>query len=144
VVLDTQKMPPKRKKAAKKTKFLVKHRTALITDLEKDDHADAVVDKLPTGLHLQRYESRNNFVTVLCGDNAKEALIRCVKFMVKKVLDLYKEYMKGKRFMQFEQAWMEHIHTYFTCPEIQGSTLDSYIVWQAVVDKCECSISEKH
>ena len=45
-------MPPEKKlkKAAKKTRFLVKHRTAMITDLEKDDHSDiveAVIDKLP-------------------------------------------------------------------------------------------------
>ena len=58
MVLDTRKIPPKKKlkKAAKKTRFLVKYRTAMITDLEKDDHADileAVIDKLPTGIHLQ-------------------------------------------------------------------------------------------
>ena len=91
----------------------------MVTDLKKDDHADvvkAVIDKLPTGVHLQYYESRKNFVVALCGDMAKEDLVGCVKFMVNKFLELYKEYMKGKRFMQFEQAWMEHIHSYFTCP----------------------------
>ena len=35
-------MPPKKKKAAKKTRFLVEHRMAMITDLEKDDHAEIV------------------------------------------------------------------------------------------------------
>ena len=140
-------MPPKKKlkKAAKKTRFLVKHRTAMITDLEKDDYADiveAVIDKLPTGIHLQRCESRKKFVAVLCGDTAKEALTRCVKFMANKFLELYKEYMKGKRFMHFEQAWMEHIHSYFTCPGSR-STLDSYTVWQAVVGKCECSVNDE-
>lgn len=85
------------------------------------------------------------FVGVLCGDTAKEALIRCIKFikfMAHKFLELYKVYMKGKRFMHFEQAWMEHIHSYFTCPESQ-STLDSYIVWQAVVGKCECNVNDE-
>lgn len=87
MLLETdKKMPPKRKKT-KKTKFLVKHRTAMVTDLKKDDHADvvtAVIDKLPTGVHLQCYESRKNFVAALRGDMAKEALVRCVKFMVNK------------------------------------------------------------
>ena len=127
-------MVPKKKKAAKKTRFLVKHRTAMITDLEKDDHDDIVegfIDELPAGIHLQRCTSRKKSVSDLYGDTAKEALIRCVKFMANKFLELYKEYMKRKRFMQFEQAWMEHIHNYFTCLGSQSS----YVVWQAVVDK---------
>ena len=45
--------------------------------------------------------------------------------------------------MQFEQAWMEHIHSYFSSPTEVHSTLDSYIVWQAVVEKCECSVGDK-
>ena len=63
--------------------------------------------------------------------------------MVNKFVELYKLYMKGKRFMQFEQAWMEHIHSYFSWPTEVDSTLDSYVVWQAVVDKCECSVSDE-
>ena len=75
---------------------------------------------------------------------AKEALVRCVKFMVNKFLELYKEYMKGKRFMQFEQAWMEHVHSYFTCPTETQSTQDTcYVVWHAAVDKCKCNVSDE-
>ena len=87
-------MPPKKKKRAKKTKFLVKHRTAMVTALD-EDHADvveAVVDKLPTGIHLQRYDSRKKFVALLC---AKEAFARCVECMVNQFLELYERYMKG-------------------------------------------------
>ena len=61
--------------------------------------------------------------------------------MVNKFVELYKLYMKGKRFMQFEQAWMEHIHSYFSWPTEVDSTLDIYVVWQAVVDKCENRLS---
>ena len=49
----------------------------MVTALDKD-HADvvkAVVDKLPTGIQLQRYESRKKFVAI---HNAKVALARCV------------------------------------------------------------------
>ena len=62
--------------------------------------------------------------------------------MANKFLELYKEYMKGKSFMHFQQAWMEHIHSYFTCPGSQ-STLDSYTVWQAIVGKCEYSVNDE-
>lgn len=141
-------MPPKKKKA-KKTKFLAKHRTAMVTALD-EDHADvvkAVIDKLPTGIQLERYESRKKFVALLCGDTAKEALARCVECMVNNFLELYKQYMKGKRFMQFEQAWMEHIHNYFNCPatEIQNTQDGNccYFVWQAVLDKCKCSVDDE-
>ena len=139
-------MPPKKKKRAKKTKFLVKHRTAMVTALD-EDHADvveAVVDKLPTGIHLQRYESRKKFVALLCGDNAKEAFARCVECMINQFLELYERYMKAKRFMQFEQAWMEHIHSYFSCPaETQNTQSSCYFVWQAVLEKCKCSVDEE-
>ena len=77
VALKYAKMPPKKKRMTKKTKLLVKHRTAMVTELGDDDHADvvgAVVDKLSAGLHLQCCKSRKKFVAVFCGDHAKEAL----------------------------------------------------------------------
>ena len=58
----------------------------------------AVVDKLPTGIHLQRCESQKKFVAAICGDNAKETSVRCVEFIVNEVLELYEQYMKGKAF----------------------------------------------
>lgn len=139
-------MPPKKKRMTKKTKFLAEHRTAMITDFEKNDHADVdAVVKLSTGLHLQRCKSRKKFVAVLCSGQAKEDLDKCVKFVVNMIVELYKllYYMKGKRFMQLEQAWMKHIHSYFSWPTEVNSTLDSYVVWQAVVGKCECSVSDE-
>ena len=91
-------MPLKRKKTTKKTKF---HRMFMLSDLQNDDHADdvkAVVDSLPTGIHLQCYETRKKFMADLCHGDTLEALNR---FMVNRFLEMYREYMKGKRFAQW-------------------------------------------
>lgn len=46
-------------------------------------------------------------------------------------------------FHEIQAGWMEHILIYFNWPTEVDSTLDSYVVWQAVVGKCECSVSDK-
>ena len=39
---------------------------------------------------------------------------------------------------------MEHIHSYVRCPTEIHNTQDScYVVWQAVVDKCKCSVNDE-
>ena len=64
-------------------------------------------------------------------------MIKCVEFIVNKFLELYKQ---GKHFMQFEQAWTEHI---VTLAVLLKFITPKTVVWQAVVDKCKCSINNE-
>ena len=98
----------KRKGKAKpeKTKFTAKQRRLMVEDLEKVDYQDLVdsaVQQLQSGLHLERYERRRQFVRVICDGAAKESLVACILEMVLAFLDMYRSHIKGKRFAKMEQ-----------------------------------------
>ena len=67
-------MPPKNKKTSKKTKFLVKDRASMIANLKKGEHIDVVeaaLEILPSGVHLQLYESRKKFVSAFSDNKTR-------------------------------------------------------------------------
>ena len=108
-------------KKAKKSKapFTVKQRKGMIDDLEKRDYSTVVetaIDRLRAGLHLELSEPRRKFVCAICDREnpvIREHLIACIMGMILAFIDMYTEYMKGKRFAYFQQQWMVNINKYF-------------------------------
>ena len=54
-------------------------------DLGKRDYADVVdtaIARLQTGLHLDLFPARREFVTTICGDRIKPTLVQCIMDVV--------------------------------------------------------------
>ena len=102
------------------------------------------MEKIRVGIHLQRYDSRKKFVEGLGEDEVKEVFLKCVKMMIDKYLALFKLYMKGQRFAQFEQACLNYLEEYFTeksgCQKDPDSS-SACSTWKTVMDKSECKLN---
>ena len=129
-------MPPKKK--LKAAKFLKKDVDGMVKRLfeDEDDCHDVTVEeaikKLKDGIHLSYKDARKQFVNdLVCNDDAKKHLYICAKTMVKDYIHLLKQYSKGKRFAQFEQAWMSHINDFFD----DSSGGCSRQLWKNVMDQ---------
>ena len=107
----------KAKTGRKKTTFKVKERHELLVILEGNDYDDLVdttIERLQTGTHLKRYPERSAFVSVICNDPIRPSLVQCIMEMVAGYLEMYRENMKGKHYIIFEQHWFESIHKFIT------------------------------
>ena len=138
-------MPPKKRK--KTSKFLKKDKLCMIEELKKEKYSD-VVEKCVTiireGVHLKLFDSRRKFIEELTEEKAKKPFMDLVGAMVDKYIALLKVYVTGKRFAQFEQAWLCHIEEYFTEPPAQAQTstaisseVSLHSMWKAVFDSIE-------
>ena len=134
-------MPPK-KRRKKSAKFLKRDKLCMIEELRKEKCSD-VVEKCVTlvreGVHLKFCDARRRLVKELTEEKAKNLFLDVVGAMVSKYITLLKLYMTGKRFAQFEQAWLCHIEEYFTEePPARTSTAASssevslYSMWKTV------------
>ena len=120
-------MATKRRRAEvkpKKAKFTVKQRKLMVGDLEKVDYqalVDSTVQQLQSGLHLQRYNRRREFVWAICETQevAKTALVACILEMVTAFLDIYRSHMEGKRAANMEHEWLRHSEDYLTSEHVQ-------------------------
>ena len=84
-------------------------------DLETLDYKDLTeeaIRQLQSGLHLQRYKTRRDFVHAICQET-REALVACIMGMVLTFIDLYRACIKGKRFAAFQQEWMRSLASTF-------------------------------
>ena len=68
-----------------------------------------MTEKLQTDAFVELNESRKKFVNALCEERSKDVLGKSVEVMVNNYIILLKQNSKGKRFGQFEQAWLKHI-----------------------------------
>ena len=101
-----------------KVPFTLKDRKKMVQDLEEvqyDDVVQMAIQRFEAGLHLERYKSRREFVSIICRDPAAQTLTACIMGIVLAFLDMYRSCMKGKkgvRFANFQQKWFEHISDY--------------------------------
>ena len=139
------KRPPKQK--PEKTKFTAKQRKIMVGDLEKVDYQnliDSAVKQLQCGLHLELCPDRREFVRAICEGTAKEALTACILEMVMAFLDIYKLYMKGKRYANLEQEWMRHIDDYIASEHTEADDTTLTIkrerkrLWDNLVSAAAC------
>ena len=127
-----------KRKIKKKSTFLKKNRNNMILYLEKEKEDSmgtiftTVVDKLKAAAFLKYKESRKKYVEQLCAEVTKDSLIVVIEALVDNYLSLIRQYSKGKRFSQFEQAWLESIEIFFA-PENK-----CYSLWKAVKERCKC------
>lgn len=94
-----------------------------------EDLVDAVIDKLQSGLHLERYDGRRQFVLSICSERVKPALVQCIMEMVARYLEIYKACMKGKTYARFEQQFFKHIKEYMEESGVQSD------LWKTVVSR---------
>ena len=53
----------------------------MLDGLSAEDYEDlvsTVVDKLQSGLHLERYVNRKSFVLSICSEKVKPVLVQCI------------------------------------------------------------------
>ena len=104
----------------------------MLEDLDAKSYEDlvvAVTEKVQGGLHLERYDSRRQFVLSICSERVKPALVQCIMEMVARYLEIYKACMKGKKYARFEQQFFEHIEEYMEESGVQSD------LWKTVVSR---------
>ena len=106
------------KKTKAKLLFDASKRKTLATDLEKKFYAAVVetaIKRLLTGLHLELSEPRKVFVCAIYDPikPIREIVVACIMGMVLAFINLYREYMKGKKYANMQQEWMMNVNNYF-------------------------------
>ena len=113
------------------------------------DILEEVTEKLQTDIFVELNESRKKFVNALCEERSKDVLGKRVEVMVNNYIILLKQNSKGKRFGQFEQAWLKHIEDYFTEPTVTPTASETsrcYTAWKTVMEECSdcaCDVGEQ-
>ena len=107
----------------------------MIEKLQKENYEDVVekcVKIIRDGLHLKLFDSRRIFVEELSQEKSFTDLLDA---MVHKYIALLSTFVTGKRFAQFEQAWLCHIEDYFTETPITSEKVSVSLcsMWKAVV-----------
>lgn len=120
----------KSSKRGKPIRFTVGERRHMLEELDVEsyeDLVDSVIEKLRSGLHLERYDGRRQFVLSICSERVRPALVQCIMEMVARYLEIYKACMKGKKYARFQQQFFEHIEEYMKENGVQSD------LWKTVV-----------
>ena len=115
-------MAAKKRTANPRSKFTVVDGKEMIEIMEQRDYGDLVkhvIVDIRSGKDLERYPERKQFILDVC---AKSEVLEIIMDMILLFLDLYKVFAKGKRYLDLQQSWLEHINDYFDDTQAEGQT----------------------
>ena len=93
------------KSKRKRIIFTVGERKRMLDDLDARDYEDLVakvIEEIQKGVHLERYDSRQEFILSICSKRVKPSLVQCIMEVIARYLEIYKACMKGKKYAMFE------------------------------------------